>query len=350
MPSDGFRGDNLPSVGIYYSTVIDGLQRDTHWYRMTLEGDYSKDMFIKVSFFASNSEKIWIEGKGELDLDEIIQSGQISAEQKMDYMDGLFKESVINSSDALIQATGRYLWIRLEFTGTRRANPVVRRLRIYLPGEHITDYLPEIYRDETTKDNFFHRFMSIFQTFILDMEHDIYNISRFLDLELADKDFFQWLCSWLDIQDAASWEGDRLKIFLGQAMDLYASAGTRGGIEKLVEIYTGKKPFLVEYFQVKEMIESNIPDNPYKKIYGTNPYRIFILIDEVTLSDRKIHETMLKLLSENIPAQTEAVLVPLKSDIYLDMHTYVGINSSIGEQTLLRLGSKNSIPFNTIIE
>lgn len=334
--------------GVMYTCSLDGRENGMQWHRITMDADIFMDTFIRVSFYASDNPELPF-GDEAAYIDEYIKSDQIPFEQKQENLDMLFSETVVNAKDALIKSKGRYLWFRIELIGNQQVSPVLKRLRIYVPGEHVIDYLPEIYRLDITKDDFFYRFMSIFNSFVFDLEHEIYNVSRYFDIETAEKEFLEWLCSWLDIDDVSVWDEEKLRSFLSEAVDIYGCAGTRKGIERLIEMYLGKKPIIIEFFQVRSMVEANIPDNPYKRLYGSNPYRFFILLREEYIADKKRHEALLKLVSENIPAQVEAVLIPLKPYIYLDMHTYLGINSCIGEQTALKLAENKSIPFDAIL-
>lgn len=334
--------------GVLYTCSLDGRDNGMQWHRVTIDADIFRDTFIKVSFYASDKPGVPF-GEEETLMDEYIKSDAVSFEEKQAHLDGLFKETYVNVNDALIKSKGRYLWIRIELIGNPQSGPLLKRLRIYLPGEHIMDYLPEIYRQHIGKDDFFYRFMSIFQSFLFDMENEIDNVSGYFDVDTAEKEFLEWLCGWLDIQDVSCWDEGKLRRFLAEAVDIYGSAGTRRGIERLVELYLGEKPVMIEFSQVRPMVEANIPDNPYKRIFGNNPYRFFLLLKEEHMYDRKRYEALLKLVSENTPAQMEPVLIPLKPYIYLDMHTYLGVNSCIGEQTELKLVKNKSIPFDAII-
>lgn len=343
---DGVNG--VTAEGVFYACALDGLENGMQWYRVAIEQEIPRDSYIKVSLYASDAKAVFFRNTFE-PLDHLILSDKISAGDKKNLLDPLFEETFTNTADALVSVKGRYLWIRIELRGTAVSGPKLKKLRVFMPGENVVDYLPEIYRIKNEKSDFFFRYMSLFQTFIFDLEQKIDNVSCNFDVEVAEKDFLDWLCKWLDIRDIHSWEESRLRLFLSEAMEIYAAAGTRKGVERLVEIFTGEKPFLIEYSQVKAIIGANIPDNPYKRIYGENPYRFFVLISEECLSGTKKLEALLKLLKDNIPAQTEAVVVPLKPYIYLDMHTYIGVNSCIGEQTPLVLEKNMSMPFNTLL-
>lgn len=343
--------DNDNSIqfsGTLFLKKIDGIDRGIEWSRVVIDSEKSNDSVIKVSFYASDSEHIDVKGQ-PIKIDELIASKEISFEDKLRLLDPLYVESFTNAKDALLKSFGRYLWIRIEMSGTLQNKPVLKRIRVYLPGEHIIDYLPEIYRENLKKEDFFYRFLSIFQSFIFDLENEIYNVSKYFDLKAADDEFVKWLCSWLDIDYISSWEPNRFKEFLNEAVDLYGITGTRRGLERLIEIYTGYKPFLIEYFQIKEMVEANIQNNPYLRVYGNNPYKYFVLIDAKCNSDKKQKEALRRLIADNSSAQTEAVIVYLKPHIYLDMHTYLGMNSYIGSQNPLTLENNKSIPFDALL-
>ncbi|MCT4621757.1 MAG: phage tail protein [Marinisporobacter sp.] len=334
--------------GTLFLKRIDGIDRGLEWSRVTIDFENPNDSVIKISFYASDSEYIDIEDD-QIKIDEIIDSDEISNQDKKKLLDPLYVESFINVKDALLKSYGRYLWIKIEMSGTTENKPILKKMRVYLPGEHIIDYLPEIYRDHLKKEDFFYRFLSIFQSFIFDLENEIYNISKYFDLEAADDEFVNWLCSWLDIDYISLWEPKRFKRFLNEAVDLYGITGTRQGLERLIEIYTGYKPFIIEYFQIKEMVEANIENNPYLHLYGNHPYKYYVLMDAKCHRDKKQKDALIKLIEDNSPAQTEAVITYLKPHIYLGMHTYLGINSYIGNKNPLILENNKSIPFDALL-
>lgn len=133
-------------------------------------------------------------------------------------------------------------------------------------------YLPAIYLD----DNFTGRFLLIFEAM---MSPDIWiidNLDLYFSPEIAPLEWVRWLASWFDIYIAPELPAERQRAILSQAGWLAARRGTRVGLERLLELYCGVRPEIIEeaaHFTVKlplsessvsltrELIESLITKN-----------------------------------------------------------------------------------------
>lgn len=111
-------------------------------------------------------------------------------------------------------------------------------------------YLPSIYLD----DDFTGRFLLIFEAM---MSPDIWiidNLELYFSPEIAPLEWVRWIASWFDIYIAPELPAERQRAILSQAGWLAARRGTRAGLERLLELYCGVRPEIVEdaaHFTVK---------------------------------------------------------------------------------------------------
>ena len=150
------------------------------------------------------------------------------------------------------------------------------------------------------------------------------------------------IVSWLDSPEA-------LREMIPRALDFFETMYTAEGVRRTAWLLSGRKPEIIEYFRV----DPNDPScrNPalYRRLYGENPYRFFLLFPYDTFSTQRDMERFLDAMKELIPAGTELELVLLKPSVQLDWYTYLGINTSIGNYAPAELNENMAIHFNTTI-
>jgi len=100
---------------------------------------------------------------------------------------------------------------------------------------------------------------------------------------------------------------------------------------------------------VEDVIRRGKDKDLYVKLYGKEPYKFFILLDEKTFKNRREADAFLKRLQKVLPAYVEAELILLSNCVYLDYHTYLGINSVIGSYTPMVIDDSTAIHYDTII-
>jgi hypothetical protein len=74
-----------------------------------------------------------------------------------------------------------------------------------------------------------------------------------------------------------------------------------------------------------------------------------VLIKKKCIKTKRMAMQLEKLLEEEKPAFTEAHLVILEENLYLDSHSYLGINSTLTEFSFLYLNEGAAIPFDTVL-
>ena len=209
-------------------------------------------------------------------------------------------------------------------------------------GDHMTDYLPAIYREQ----DFTRRFLLIFDSMFLDMEREIVNLPRRMDYESADPAMLSYLASWMCIEEGG---GDELKARLSSALSDYETLYTVEGVRRSVKRLTGQDPLIIEHFTVAPNRPECSNSELYRRLYGENPCRFFVLLPDGTFKSRQEMGGFRRRMESLIPAGTAMELVLLKPCVQLDWHTYLGINSRIGGYVPAAIDEKTTIHYDTTI-
>lgn len=296
------------------------------------------------------------------DLDWYICDEDISKEQKAEYLEMLWARWEANSGNVLInprdclfnEARGRYLWLRIKVSYTYLLDNdqgfCLQKARIYFPRMSFLDYLPPVYQEDPDSKEFLERFLSIFGTLHGDMEERIDNTALNFDADIAGGEYLKWLANWLAIAPDDRWSEASLRKLINRAMEIYKIRGTKRALEEMVEIYTGERPWIIEYFQYKDMLNKHEYRDIYLNLYGNDPYTFSVLVRSELVSEGYQKMAVKKIIEEEKPAYTEARLVFLKNSIELDSHTYLGLNSVIAGASPLILDSEKSVLYNNMLE
>ena len=207
----------------------------------------------------------------------------------------------------------------------------------------MVDYLPAIYQGQ----DFTYRYLSIFNTLLMGMEADIEALPRQLDPGSASDGMVDFLARWLCMEPEKGEEDLRAR--LPRILDEYETMYTVEGVRRTAWRLTGRKPWIIEHFAV----DPNSPAcrNPalYRRLYGEDPYRFFLLLPQGTFEKQQDMERFIERMGQLTPAETEMELVLLKPCIQLDWHTYLGINSRIGDYIPAAIDDSVTIHYDTTI-
>ena len=334
---DGLRLDAArASAGVYCLPAVDSGENGFSWGRVTVEADLPPDTALRIYAYASDSRR-WEDWE---DLDERLRA--LDGEP-MPVLKALFGPPVAEGGDCRLKGTGRYLWMMLELAATGSASPVIHTLRIWMGGDHMVDYLPAIYREE----DFTRRFLSIFDSMFGDMERAIDALPGRMDYEHTEGELLRYLASWVCVEEGGTAEEIRARI--RTALEDYEKRYTVAGVKQSVRRLTGRDPILIEHFQVSP----NRPDcrNPelYRRLYGEDLYRFFVLLPEDTFSSQREREQFQRAMEEVIPAGLSMQMVQLKPCVQLDWHTYLGVNSRVGGYVPAAIDEQVTIHYDTTI-
>lgn len=333
---------------IYISRALDSGVSETVWSRVRLDSVLPKDTMVVFSYFASDSELLEYQTESML-VDNYIQEDTILLIDKLNALEALWIEERKNPTDILIsRAKGRYLWFKLELVSKNGVVPKIQGLEIEFPRESFVEYLPEVYRSCAESFSFLDRFLGIYQSLILDLQEEIVNISRYLDSDVTTTEFLQWLAEWVAIDNVFQWEEQKLRQFIKQSFSIYKLKGTKEGLEKVIELYLGQKPMIVETCEMMSTYSKSEYQEQYQKLYGDNIYSFFVFLEEKFVPTKEVMVGLNAIIEHYKPAYTIGKVIVLKSFMVLGQHVYLGINSCTLKDSMLRLDGNMMLPFNQI--
>jgi phage tail-like protein len=419
--------------GFYYSKTLDNGKEKSQWHGISLEGNIQPKTIIEVYYYSDDDpkrkdefDKILIDSNSiknkKDDIEKLIPKWIgpeiLSISEKREKKAETLNQEIldlkpeITRMDMLFrERTGRYLWLKIALsTVDETLNSSIDKIKVFYPRESYLRYLPAIFQEnpvgqeDPVSRDFLERFLSIFETVFYDLEtriydvdsffdpdtagSKIYDIYKYLDINTADStenDFLKWLASWLNVAIEDEWD-EQIKIrFIQEAFMLYRQKGTLAGIEKLIEIYTGKKPVIIEHsrsgkpmilndketfiiginslllrtpvrgFRIGEdsiLGRTAIMEGDLFEICG-NPFlslaHRFTVVVDLPAGDFALRANALKrILDREIPAHTKYYL-RIVGETEQTSGLYVGMNTRLVDQSYYSLGNNSFIGSGVIV-
>lgn len=312
--------------GIFLSRILDSREEETVWHRLVMDAVYGDNMAVYLKIYGADStaeaglswercRTYWLDG------DE--PDGRAAGGPGMAGTPGL---EYRNPQDILLhKVKGRYLWFVLILHGNGAGSPVIRQIRLYVPKETWMRFLPEVYQG--ADGEFLERYLCIFQSIYDSLEEKIRQDAILLDLQAADPQLLLWLSGWLCAGNSHLWKPDNLKQYLAEGAAVYQKLGTAGALVRMVELYTGFRPYLRE-------------PGP-----GDNPHLFRLYIMEEAVAAPRQYQALLRVIREGKPADMEVQVIALKPFVFLDRDTYLGVNSVLNQYGQAVLDSGSSMPY-----
>ncbi len=107
-------------------------------------------------------------------------------------------------------------------------------------------FLPDIYHN-SSPDMFMERFLGLFELIWLPIEYNVDNFDLYLDPLTAPKEFLPWLGYWFDLSTDLNMTEAQVRVFLHEAYQIYSRRGTKNSLLRLLEIFTGFTPEIIEF-------------------------------------------------------------------------------------------------------
>jgi len=364
------------TCGTYVSRPIDSTMMKTCWHRFILGGNFPAGTQVDFQYTVSENENdnpAWLSGI----------TGK-SVQQGTAIRDGLFQGS----------HEGRYLRFRVILSGTAEVTPEVGSVTLVFPRVTWLEYLPAIYREDPAGKDFTERFLSLFESSFEEIESAIGRIGRLLDPAGTPDEFIDWLGSWLAVAADKDCPVGTKRRFLSHAMEIYRKRGTRAGLAEAIRVYSGASPDIIEYCTWQDSADCTIIDDPLDEEHLYLPSddavvecsvfpddegkyseedaqtRTVMLKDllfgsgifagdacrpdfcVLLRNDPPVDDAMLasirKIIDDQKPAHTLGGLIRLEPWFYLDMHTYLGVNTAL-TRTDFTIGSHSVISRDTVI-
>jgi len=143
-------------------------------------------------------------------------------------------------------------------------------LRLRHPTARLLEQLPALYRDALYEDGvavgvsaqasgaslrpsrngskpyqeppFFERYLRGFEDVATPLQETLANLHLCFGPSTAPPDFLPWLARWVALTLGGNWPELKRRALIREALTLYRWRGTRRGLERFLEIYTGVRP------------------------------------------------------------------------------------------------------------
>lgn len=313
--------------GLLLSRLLDSREAGTVWSRIRMKIQAQSEASVQISYYTADTDEIPVEGKYRK-IQELIQDPSLSGEKKCAYFQPYKRKTALYPEDQLIyDVKGRYLWFCIWLYGMGQGETGIQELQVFFPKENWISNLPEFYQRDRGQGDFLERFLAVFQAEDEEVEKQIRTSAGMLDADVTEREFMEWMASWIHIGESYIWRDDQLRTLLRDAGKWFPRRGTAGSLVYLIRLYTGDDVYYIQPDEKNGRRTSSLVINP-----------------KDPLSQQELH-TVRKLIRLNSPAHAELELVVLKQNIRLGDDNYLGVNSHIGHyaQTVLDGGFRLSM-------
>lgn len=231
----------LHERGQLLTKAIDSGIPRCRWHRVRIDADIPSGTTLEVAVSTSEDEQPAPQGDNSQEVGwETFNAGVPHPRD--------WHVAPLGSLDSLIQQQppGRYLFVRLRFTGDGRSTPVVRRVRLEFPRKTSLDLLPPVYRETPDAEDFSERFLSLFDASIADLDAAIERYPALLDPDGVPSEVLPWLGTFVDVTLDRAWDTERRRAILRSVPALYRKRGTVDGLKEAIDLVFGIKPAIQE--------------------------------------------------------------------------------------------------------
>ncbi len=331
------------NTGTYYTRICDSRQPAMQWDRLMLEAEPACAGDLHISVYTSEEPYIHV-GNKRYDLHELWKDSSLSVEQKDILLEDYRRMELSYGQNQLLQGvTGRYLWIRLRQAGTAGRGVRIRRIQIFFPRKCWTLFLPELYQGR--EDSFLERFLGIFQYMYEDMNHRIAEIPGLYCADNAPAGMLEELAKWLSVEEPYLWNEKQLRYLIQHGIQLAGMRGTTEYIRRILWLYTGVVPYIVEYWHWAYGEMDSRRRNVLEELYGSDSFCAVALVPGYTLKEQDSMAVLERLAEHGSPAHMDVRIEILQPHIFLDRYSYLGINSYLEEWGEALLDGQRVLPF-----
>lgn len=151
----------------------------------------------------------------------------------------------------VLAAPGRYLWIELTLNGTERVTPRVRTMRVERPGHHLLRTLPRSWSRSELDATFLQRFLAPAEGALHEMDERAEQRAVLVHPNATPQEMLPWLASFAGLVLDRRWPEDARRTLVAEAYRLFRWRGTKRALLRILEIYLGRRPDIVEQWQLR---------------------------------------------------------------------------------------------------
>lgn len=307
---------------IYVAPVFDSGEEQESWQSFRLEGEFH-DCKLEVVVAAADE-----------DYRGVLEDAGVSLQDKEELIRGLSGIRRVNARDILLtRLKGRYLYSFWKVSGREDCRFRIEGARVEFPENSFLQYFPEVYQ---TREDFFQRYISIFQTMYMNLEREVDRLPIRLDYEKADQEDLLQLAGWIGLDEIIIKEAvrdgnaDRLRRLIAHAQRIQSGKGTKWALQLVLQLLYEERIQLLEYFKWYEYMEQRPEELVlYQKLYGRDSSSLTVLIEE--REGREFSEgekrNMQRVVACMLPIGMESNLIFLNTSYHMDTHCYLNRNS-----------------------
>lgn len=323
-----------PEGGAYLTAMFDTGDPSTSYHRLQVSG-FFENLKVEVLAAVSDELQVWLEDEPHR-LDSYLADPAVSAGDKAEALTHLRHLRFVNTDDMLLhELEGRYIWIMINTWSAGEGRGRLEGLRLELPRESFTEYMPELYRG----DDFFDRFIGIFQSLYLDQERRVEEVPALLDYEATPDQNVEQLAGWLGIENSREiLSPAQLRHLIRNIDSFQGGKGTRRTMELLVETVIGVKPRIVEHFQWDLPSMSAANRKLYSALYCENSGAFCVIINLMNRALPVARGDLERLVEEYSVMGSRFRMVYLEYSSNADTHCYLDVNSRLSVPETAAIG------------
>ena len=237
--------------GIFRIQPLDSNRVANQWHRVVLEMEAPERTSVRVFSFTSEVPRPDLEAVHPTNPEQ----GPVNLLAQPPRL-GPWQAAPANADEWLIQSPpGRYLYLALVFKGSGDDTPTVSSIYIYRQRESSLRYLPALYQADETSRQLLDRLLSLFDTIYGEIETEIEDFPRHLDVAGAPADFLPWLATWFDLNLKQDWTTQQSREFLRNIVELYQWRGTVHGLRRTLQLHSklsDPMPQIIEHYRASQ--------------------------------------------------------------------------------------------------
>ncbi|WP_127500895.1 phage tail protein I [Actinoplanes solisilvae] len=146
---------------------------------------------------------------------------------------------------------GRYLWLVLHLSGTHRTTPRVRALRVERPGHQLLRRLPRSWSRDETAASFLQRYLAPAEALLHEMDERSAQRAVLVDPHTCPQETLNWLAGFAGLVLDRRWPEPARRTLIAEAYPLFRRRGTIAALERIIAVYLGVAPVIVERWRLR---------------------------------------------------------------------------------------------------
>ncbi len=146
---------------------------------------------------------------------------------------------------------GRYLWVELVLTGTDRVSPTVRAFRVERPGHALLGALPRAWSRREEDADFLQRLLAPAEGMLHGLDQRAAGRASLVNPRSTPSDALDWLASLAALALDRRWSEEARRTLVAEAYTLFRRRGTLECLTRLLEIYLGHRPAVLEAWRLR---------------------------------------------------------------------------------------------------